>query len=129
MPSFLDGHAKEFWELLARGLHALGLLYQVDAGAFGAVCSAYSTWRTAAELLQERVKQHGPLAGLVDVTTAGNVIQNPLVGIMNKARRDYVKFCSEFGMTPSARAGLAIDPGKAKKGKFDGLLNGPGMKK
>jgi P27 family predicted phage terminase small subunit len=39
-------------------------------------------------------------------TTKGNLIQNPLVGIANKAMADMVRYAAEFGMTPSARTRL-----------------------
>jgi len=35
-----------------------------------------------------------------------------------------VPYAAEFGLTPSARARLAIDPGRGKKSKFEGLIGG-----
>ena len=45
-------------------------------------------------------------AGLLVKTTGDNIIQNPLVGIANKAMSDMVRYAAEFGMTPSARVRL-----------------------
>jgi len=42
--------------------------------------------------------------GLMIKTSNGNAIQNPLVGIANKAMADMVRYAAEFGMTPSARS-------------------------
>ena len=43
-------------------------------------------------------------SGLMIKTTNGNPIQNPLVGIANKAAAAMVRYAAEFGMTPSARS-------------------------
>ena len=39
-------------------------------------------------------------------TQAGNVVQNPAIGIANVARRDMPRLAAEFGLTPSARVAL-----------------------
>ncbi len=124
-PSHLDAYAQEEWNRLAQAMHDLGILYEVDRAAFGAYCGAYSRWRAAEEAMQERAKKGGPLAALVDVTKAGNVIQNALVGIANKAASDMMRYAAEFGLTPSARARLAIEPGK-RESKFKGLIGKDG---
>jgi P27 family predicted phage terminase small subunit len=36
--------------------------------------------------------------------TGGNVIQNPLLGIMNRARMDLVRYATELGMSPTSRS-------------------------
>jgi len=125
-PGHLDSYAKEEWEKISKGLHVMGILSVIDQTSLAAYCSAYSRWRTAEEEIQKRVLKGGPLAGMVDITKSGNVIQNCLVGISNKAATDMVRYASEFGMTPSARARLAVDAGSGKKSKFEGLI---GVKK
>jgi P27 family predicted phage terminase small subunit len=50
--------------------------------------------------------------GLIIKTTNGNAIQNPLIGIANKAHNDMVRYVVEFGMTPSARSRIQV--GKAQ---------------
>ena len=114
-PSHLDDYALEEWHRMVDGLHNLGLLYEVDTAVFAAYCVSYSRWRRAQEQLNTEE--------LVIKTISGNYIQNPVVGIANKAAQDMVKFALEFGLSPSARARLAIDPGRNKKSKFDGLIN------
>jgi P27 family predicted phage terminase small subunit len=42
--------------------------------------------------------------GLMIRTTNGNAVQNPLIGVANKAMADMVRYAAEFGMTPSARS-------------------------
>ena len=61
-------------------------------------------------------------SGLMIKTTNGNAIQNPLVGVARRAAADMVRYASEFGLTPSARARLALNPHAPKKSRFDGLI-------
>jgi P27 family predicted phage terminase small subunit len=49
-------------------------------------------------------------SGLTILTSNGNVIQNPLIGIANKAKTAVVRFAAEFGMTPSARSRVSVTP-------------------
>jgi len=98
-PSHLNGHALEEWNR----------------------CTSYGRWKSAEEQIKARVEKGGALAGLVDVTKSGNVIQNVLVGISNKAAADMVRYAAEFGLTPSARVRLAVDT-RNKPNKFKGLI-------
>jgi P27 family predicted phage terminase small subunit len=120
-PSHLNGHALEEWNRISESMHSLGLLYQVDMAAFAAYCTSYGRWKSAEEQIKARVEKGGALAGLVDVTKSGNVIQNVLVGISNKAAADMVRYAAEFGLTPSARVRLAVDT-RNKPNKFKGLI-------
>ena len=97
-PEHLDDLALSEWHRLADGLHSMGLLYEVDRVAFASYCRAYSAW-VRAVLAQDDDRA-------------------------SDAEKQMLKFSVEFGMTPSARARLAIDPGRAKKSKFEGLIGG-----
>ncbi len=124
-PSHLDAYGLEEWNRIAEGLNVMGILTVIDQGVFAAYCGAYSRWRTAEEQIRERVnKAHGnKLAGLIDRTSNGNIIQSRLIGIANKAAGDMVRYAAEFGMTPSARARLGVEA-KKQKSKFEGLIGG-----
>jgi P27 family predicted phage terminase small subunit len=41
--------------------------------------------------------------GLVIKTQGGNLIQNPLIGMLNKSSADMHKYASDFGLSPSDR--------------------------
>ena len=130
-PSHLDKYAKEEWDRLASGLHTIGILYEVDTAVFAAYCQAYSRWRTAEEGIQKSAGIEGAVFGaLVCLTTKGTLMKHPLVDISEKAAAAMVKYSLEFGLSPSARARLAIDPGKKKKGGFaeKGLIGGPSQR-
>jgi P27 family predicted phage terminase small subunit len=123
-PKHLDTYAREEWDRIAAGLFSVGMLCRADMGALAAYCSAFSLWRQAEEELGKIRESGGQLNALILKTISGNYIQQPLIGIANKAKADMVRYAAEFGMTPSARARLAIDPGKGQKSKFEGLING-----
>jgi len=128
-PPFLDEYALEEWNRLANGLNRLKLLDVIDMTSFSAYCMAYSRWRHAEEELAKLVESGGTIAGLVQKTQSGNWIQQPLIGISNSAVANMVKYASEFGLTPAARAKLGVIPDKKKKSKFDGLIGINGGKK
>lgn len=102
-PELLD-EAKVEWGRIVTHLHAAGLLTEIDRGALAACCQAYGRWIQAERILADLQKQDPIFQGLMIKTTNGNMIQNPLVGTANKSMSDYVRFCAEFGMTPSARS-------------------------
>ena len=126
-PPHLDEYGLEEWRRVAVGLQTMGVLAGLDQAALAAYCDAYSRWRNASEELME-LRKKSRLNALVMKTISGNWIQQPLIGIANKAAGDMVRYASEFGMTPSARARLAVDPTQ-KKSKFDGLIGAEAAKK
>ena len=123
-PDFLTGHARAKWLRLAPQLHALGLLTSVDHDVFAAYCDAFGRWLTAEETLTQMAARDMLTRGLMIKTASGNVIQNPVVGIKNVAARDMVRFGTDLGLSPAARARLATDPSSAPdQGKFAGLID------
>ena len=107
-PAFLNDDAKVEWGRVCETLFKVGLMTELDRGALAACCQAYGRWAQAERAL-------AGMAGSDDYaltisTSNGNAIQNPLVGIANKAAADYVKYAIEFGMTPSARARVTASP-------------------
>lgn len=128
-PEHLSDEALEEWERMAGVLHNLGLLYDVDRAALAAYCQVYGRWVQAEKALAVDAKNDPSRHGLVSKTSNGNLVQNPLVGTANKAAQDLMKYAAEFGMTPSARTRLSVNPGDKKKSKFAGLLGvGEGKK-
>lgn len=109
-PAELSEEARTEWRRVARLLHRLGLLTGADRAALAAYCQAYGRWRQAERALAEMARRDPLTGALMIKTAAGNAIQNPLVGIANKAMSDMVRYAAEFGMTPSARSRIAAEP-------------------
>jgi P27 family predicted phage terminase small subunit len=106
-PPEVRGTARNEWKRLAPVVHRLGLLSDLDRGPFAAYCISYGRWRDAEEALQRE--------DLVIKTSTGAVIQNPLLGISNRAMREMMRYAVEFGFTPSARSRVHDNAPKSAK--------------
>ncbi len=120
----MTADAKREWKRLAPTLAKLGLLSDLDRGAFTAYCEAWSTFKRATVAL-EKIARKDPktFGGMLIVTKAGNAIQHPLVGIRNRASETMVKFGNEFGFTPSSRARVHDDAPAAAKSAAGGFFD------
>lgn len=107
-PPILDQRARAEWDVMAKELFDNGLLTTLDRATLAAYCQSWSMWAQAVELLQSMAERDELSKGLMIKTSNKNVIQNPVVGIINKAASQMVRFATEFGMTPSARSRIAL---------------------
>jgi len=114
-PEYLNYVARAEWDRVAPHLHQLGLLTEIDWAILEGYCENYGRYVDASKELA--------LSSLTIVTDKGNVIQNPLVGIVNKAQDGIKKFAVELGMTPSARGRISVDNPNAQD-DFERILNG-----
>lgn len=109
-PSWLEPVAKKEWRRMSKILEQIGVLTEVDSAAFAGYCQAYSRWKEAEEFLTKH--------GTIFKTTSGYIQQVPQVSIAQTYLKIMKDFCSEFGLTPSARTrikagtsgGEATDP-------------------
>ncbi len=109
-PAFLCDDAKVEWGRVVSMLYAAGLMTELDRAALAAYAAAYGRWAQAERAINRMAEEDELNAALVTTTTSGNAIQNPLVGIANKAKADMVRYAVEFGMTPSARSRVTATP-------------------
>jgi len=119
-PEHLDEYAREEWYRLATGLYNLGILYDIDRAIFANYCIKYSEVRACHEILNHMAAEDRE-AAFLDKKPSGIVCEQALRKIADQAALDMLKFGAEFGLTPSSRVRLAIDPGR-KPSKFDGLI-------
>lgn len=105
-PEHLNKDAKAEWARVEKEMASLGLLTGLDRASLAAYCQAYGRWAQAERALAKMTNQAD---GLVIKTQSGNMIQNPLVGVANKAMSDMMRYAAEFGMTPSARTRISVD--------------------
>lgn len=103
-PPHLCDEAKVEWGRVAPMLFNLRILSDADIAALTAYCQSWATFKQATEAMNLMAQSDKVTKGLLIKTTNGNAIQNPLLGIANKAASDLVRYAAEFGMTPSARA-------------------------
>lgn len=103
-PKRMSGYARTEWLRLSKDLHAQGLLTHADRAAMEQLCEAYAVARRGREILAQQAKEDPDFSGLVVATTNGNLIQNPILGVINRASEQVMKITVEFGMTPASRS-------------------------
>jgi P27 family predicted phage terminase small subunit len=116
-PDWLEPEAKIEWERREKQLRAMGVLTDVDEVAFAGYCQAYARWREA----EEFISKHGSIIK----TPSGYVQQIPQVAIANKNLLAVIRFCEQFGMTPSSRSRLSTsDNDSDGDDRMEFILNG-----
>ncbi len=95
-PAWLEDEAKKEWKRTGAMLEQLGLLTEMDMAAFAGYCQAYARWKEA----EEFITQHGTMIR----TPNGYLQQVPQVSIAQTNLKIMLKFCEQFGLTPSARS-------------------------
>lgn len=109
-PPVLGEAARALWDEMAPELIRLGVLTFVDAPSFAAYCRAWGVI-VEAEVAMARMAAADPVMGALVIRTAGGTpIQNPMLGIINRAWKDLVRYGAEFGLTPAARARITTQP-------------------
>lgn len=114
-PIHLSKAARSEWKRLAKDLNRIGLLTQADRAIMALYCEAWSRWLDAKRKFREEGEEW------VIETTRGNLIQNPLVGIINKAEDQIRKAIQEIGLSPTSRARIQI-PGADLEDDLEALL-------
>ena len=94
---------------MAKQLEHLGILTEIDMAAFAGYCQAYARWKEA----EEFITQHGTIVK----TPSGYWQQVPQVSIAQTNLKVMLKFCSEFGLTPSSRSRMIA--GEVQEGSVD----------
>lgn len=128
-PDYLDEAAAAEWNRLARQLWLNGILGLEDWTAFAGYCESFSDWMRYNEMIaaqSRKARQAADAAQAFDApesvllpeydgrivgTSNGNLIQSPIVALRNTARRDCLKFATEFGLTPSSRSRVSVPRG------------------
>ncbi|UQT39106.1 phage terminase small subunit P27 family [Acidaminococcus intestini] len=95
-PDWLEDDAKKEWKRLGKVLAEMGMLTHLDMMAFAGYCQAYARWKGA----EEFITQHGDMVR----TPNGYLQQVPQVSIAQTNLKIMLKFCEQFGLTPSARS-------------------------
>jgi P27 family predicted phage terminase small subunit len=83
-PAHLNPSAKAEWKRLARQMHALGMISELDRAALAAYCQAYGRWAEA----ERKLKETPMLLKL----PSGIIQQSPWLAIANKQLELMSKF-------------------------------------
>lgn len=110
-PAHLSPSAKSEWKRLAKLLHELGVISELDRAALAAYCQAYGRWVEAERKLKE--------TPILLKTPAGYVQPSPWLGIANKNLEMMHKFMSELGLSPVSRTRVTARPPTRKPWEFE----------
>jgi P27 family predicted phage terminase small subunit len=113
-PKHLGTIARAEWDRVVPELQRLGLYTDVDHAALEAYCASYERWIQAEAILKDE--------GLTFTTEKGYIGQRPEVGIVQSSLQLIKTFCSEFGLTPSARARMTLPEPKQPDDPFETFL-------
>ena len=98
-------------------LEQIGLLTEMDMAAFAGYCQAYARWKEA----EEFITQHGTMVR----TPNGYLQQVPQVSIAQTNQKIMLRFCEQFGLTPSARSRIIAGDGSVEPyDEMERLLGG-----
>ena len=99
-PEYLSDLAAAEWDRVAPNLVAMRVVTSADLTGLAVYCEAVARWRRLAEL----VARSAPV-----VNRDGAVVKNPLYSQVRDAAAEVRVWAREFGLTPSARAGIRVD--------------------
>lgn len=104
-PQWLSKEAKKAFRELARYLDNAGIITIVDGKALELLTEAYSEWKAARQVVQEK----GATYSTITLQGAEMIRPRPEVGIAQDAWKRIKSILPEFGLTPSARVRLTVD--------------------
>lgn len=119
-PTNMSGTASKLWDDLSDELFNMGVLTSADGLALRMLCESFDRFMEARRIVASygsmTYETSGPSGLLIKV--------NPAVGIMERANTAIRSWCSEFGLSPAARARVekALDDGE--NDELEGLFTG-----
>ena len=108
-PAYIEGVARSCWEQVAPMLDEMGVLTKADGVALALLCTTFARWRLAEELLDEHGQVHPILDNNGDVKY---LQQTPYVSIARNNAHALKGMLEQFGLTPSARSRIRVEPVK-----------------
>jgi P27 family predicted phage terminase small subunit len=108
-PEDISPDARQVWDRLAPSLIASGVLTAWDVDAFWMACEALARYRQATRLVNgSALLVQGP----------NGLTKNPALVVQREAEASFAHYGARFGLTPSDRSQLKIDPaGGGSKGR------------
>lgn len=124
-PKDLSKYGREAWARLVPELQHLGLVTVLDLESLRMACETYAIAREALDQLRPRKADGSADARSrslevlqVDGVHGGQLKRHSGVMVYLQAQAAWVKWCTEFGLSPAARASLR--PGAARPGGAEG---------
>jgi P27 family predicted phage terminase small subunit len=106
-PGELSDDARAIWDQLAPDLIRVGVLTTWDVPAFVIVCEALARYQAATKLVNgSALLVQGP----------NGLVKNPALMVQREAEATFAQYGARFGLTPSDRSQLKVDPPGAGSG-------------
>lgn len=118
-PTWLNKVAKKEFKRLAEELMKLKLLTNVDVHALAAYCDAYSDYVECTKIIEEE----GLMVEYTNKAAETNKVPHPLLTKKKQLHEQMRSLAIEFGLTPSARAKLAIPKQKKERDAFGEMFD------
>ena len=112
-PSEISDRARVEWYKLAHQLADAGLVTELDKMALAGLVTSYVRWLEAQEGLVK--------TGLLIQGKDRVPVLNPLLRVSRDAQIEYTRLLGEFGLTPSSRSRLHVEP-KEEVDEFEALM-------
>lgn len=103
-PTWLDKTGKRTWRAIVKELIEIDLMTNVDVYSLALACDAYSKYIEATKAIDEE----GLTIGYTNAGGNTNIVANPNIAIAQKYGQQFKSYLSEFGLSPAARARLAL---------------------
>ena len=117
-PSWVDDEAKAAWKQIVPKLQGMRVLTLADCNALARYCQLWSRWKKAELFIQK----HGETYPLKDERGKIKCLMPfPQVAIAHKLAAQLTRLEQEFGLTPSARTRIKVEPvrvGDPRKARF-----------
>ena len=116
-PSDLNEWGQRYWLDIMEEYQRLGIITKVDVGALHSVCYCFGLMNEAADIvsakgLEVEVEKVTPKGESYTVTET-----NPMIAVADKAFKNYIAMCREFGLTPASRTRISA-PDQKEGDKF-----------
>lgn len=115
------------WNRVVPQLENIGLLTAVDGAALEGYCKSYSRW-VAAEVQMDAagsvIYKPGKKGKNGEPPDSNYLAPLPQVAVAQKYLQICKSFISEFGLSPSARARMAIPGDSASEDELEAIING-----
>lgn len=109
-PDWMTVEARQFWTEAAGRLRKSGVLTVDDLSALTVASEIYGQWLRASRTVAEQ----GETIEVEGSSGQTRIVERPEVAVAARARMDLLRYLVEFGMTPSSRARLKVDPQTAE---------------
>lgn len=101
-PQDWDPKAREVWDRTVRELTNMGVAATCDGEMLVSFCEAVVVRNRAAAVIAK--------SPLLIENPSGRRVANPMLGVHAQATAQIVSIGSQFGLSPSARARISVDP-------------------